>query len=71
VVVLYHCSDARSFRPLWVLEEMGLSYELRMLPFPPRVAAPDYLAINPLGTIPNRHVAVARELRRHYRPVIR
>src|SRR5215213_8185252 len=52
MLVLYHCSDARSFRPLWVLEEMGLPYELQMLPFPPRAAAPDYLARNPLGTIP-------------------
>ena len=31
---------------------MGLAYELKMLPFPPRVLAKDYLAINPLGTIP-------------------
>jgi glutathione S-transferase len=23
-----------------------------MLPFPPRIKAPDYLAVNPLGTIP-------------------
>lgn len=49
---LYHCISARSFRPLWTLEEMGLAYELVMLPFPPRVFAKDYLAINPLGTIP-------------------
>jgi glutathione S-transferase len=31
---------------------MGLPYDLKMLPFPPRVFAKDYLAINPLGTIP-------------------
>jgi glutathione S-transferase len=37
MITLYHCSDARSFRPLWTLEEMGLAY---------------YLALNPLGTIP-------------------
>jgi glutathione S-transferase len=43
---------ARSFRPLWALEELGLSYELKMLPFPPRVFAREYLALNPLGTIP-------------------
>lgn len=49
---LYHCISARSFRPLWTLEEMGLPYELVMLPFPPRVFAKEYLAINPLGTIP-------------------
>lgn len=52
MITLYHCANARSFRPLWTLEELGLSYELRMLPFPPRVLAPDYLQINPLGTIP-------------------
>ena len=52
MITLYHCSFARSFRPLWTLEELGLGYELKMLPFPPRVLAPDYLQINPLGTIP-------------------
>ncbi len=52
MLTLYHCSSARSFRPLWTLEEMGLPYELKMLPFPPRVHAREYLAINPLGTIP-------------------
>lgn len=49
---LYHCYDARSLRPLWALEEMGLAYEAILLPFPPRVRAKDYLAENPLGTIP-------------------
>ena len=49
---LYHCRSARSFRPLWALEEAGAPYELVMLPFPPRVFKKDYLAINPLGTIP-------------------
>lgn len=52
MITLYHCDAARSFRPLWMIEELGLSYDLKMLPFPPRVLAKDYLAINPLGTIP-------------------
>jgi glutathione S-transferase len=52
MLILYHCMSARSFRALWALEELGLPYELKMLPFPPRVMAPEYLAINPLGTIP-------------------
>jgi glutathione S-transferase len=52
MLVLHHCSDARSFRPLWLLEEMGLRYDLQMLPFPPRAVAPDYLGRNPLGTVP-------------------
>lgn len=50
--VLYHCMSARSFRPLWTLEELGLEYELHMLPFPPRVFEKSYLEVNPLGTIP-------------------
>jgi glutathione S-transferase len=52
MITLYHCTGARSFRPLWMLEELGLRYELKMLPFPPRVLAKDYLGLNPLGTIP-------------------
>src|SRR5256714_1655651 len=52
MITLYHCDAARSFRPLWMLEELELPYELKMLPFPPRVFAKDYLALNPLGTIP-------------------
>ena len=49
---LYHCVNARSFRPLWTLEEMGLAYTLHVLPFPPRYLAPSYKDMNPLGTIP-------------------
>src|SRR5215203_673900 len=52
MITLYHCYDARSFRPLWALEELGLDYDLKMLPFPPRVHAREYLQENPLGTIP-------------------
>ncbi len=49
---LYHCSNARSLRALWTLEELGLDYELVTMPFPPRARYPGYLAINPLGTVP-------------------
>ena len=49
---LYHCLSARSFRPLWTLEELGLPYTLHVLPFPPRVLAREYLQINALGTVP-------------------
>ena len=49
---LYHCKDARSLRPLWALEELGLDYELINMPFPPRAGFPGYLTINPLGTVP-------------------
>ncbi|HEX7035342.1 MAG TPA: glutathione S-transferase family protein [Pseudomonadales bacterium] len=49
---LYHCRDARSLRPLWAVHEMGLDCEVVTLRFPPRVHHPDYLSVNPLGTVP-------------------
>ena len=52
MIKLYHCADARSFRALWALEEIGVPYELELLPFPPRFLKREYLEINPLGTIP-------------------
>jgi glutathione S-transferase len=52
MIELYHCFNARSFRALWALEEMGLAYRLHLLPFPPRIRQPDYLEQNPLGTVP-------------------
>ena len=35
-----------------MLEELGLPYTRRMLPFPPRALARHFLADNPLGTVP-------------------
>ncbi len=49
---LWHCSGARSLRPLWALEEMGLPYEVEILPFPPRMFNREYLGVNSLGTVP-------------------
>jgi glutathione S-transferase len=49
---LFHCHGSRSLRALWMLEEMGLDYELVVMPFPPRSRFPGYLEINPLGTVP-------------------
>lgn len=52
MIILHHCVSARSFRPLWLLEELGLPYELRIWPFPPRAMAREFLSENPLGTVP-------------------
>jgi len=50
---LYHCSKSRSARVLWLLEELGLKYELEELPFDPKaLKAPDYLQLNPFGKVP-------------------
>ena len=49
---LYHCISARSFRVLWMLEELRLPYDLRVLPFPPRAHDKSFLELNPRGTVP-------------------
>ena len=51
-ITLYHSRHSRSVRCVWVLEEMGLDYELVTLKFPPRVHHKEFKAINPLGTVP-------------------
>ncbi len=52
MITLHHCLNARSFRPLWMLEEAGVPYELKMWPFPPRALDKRYFEVNPLGTVP-------------------
>jgi len=52
VIKLYHCKGARSVRPLWTLEEMGIPYEYEVMKFPPRLFREGYLDVNPLGTVP-------------------
>lgn len=49
---LYHCVGARSFRVVWMAEAGNIPIDIVTLPFPPRVKQKDYLAVNPLGTIP-------------------
>ncbi len=51
-IKLWHCHNSRSLRALWAMEEMGLDYELEVLPFPPRFFKKDYLEVNALGTVP-------------------
>ncbi len=50
--ILYTCAGSRGLRCTWAAEEAGIELDLGMLPFPPRFKAPDYLEINPLGTVP-------------------
>ena len=54
-IKLWHCDGARSLRPLWTLEEMGLKYELVKMQFPPRFLHPGYTELNPIGTVPFFH----------------
>ncbi|WP_017665526.1 glutathione S-transferase family protein [Porphyrobacter sp. AAP82] len=50
--VLYTCARSRGLRATWAAEEVGVGIDLRVLPFPPRYLAPEFMGINPLGTVP-------------------
>jgi glutathione S-transferase len=52
MIKIYGTENSRAVRPIWTAEEMGLDYELIMMPFPPRVFMKEYLDINILGTVP-------------------
>jgi glutathione S-transferase len=52
-LTLYHASPSRSSIVLWMLEEIGEPYDIKLL----KLSAgdnmkPDYLAINPMGKVP-------------------
>ncbi|NBB25965.1 glutathione S-transferase family protein [Porphyrobacter sp. SLTP] len=51
-LVLYTCARSRGLRATWAAEEAGVALELKILPFPPRYLAPEFMALNPLGTVP-------------------
>ncbi|MGQ7829301.1 glutathione S-transferase family protein [Altererythrobacter sp. Z27] len=50
--ILYTCARSRGLRVTWAAEEAGVDIDLKILPFPPRYLAPEYLELNPLGTVP-------------------
>ena len=53
MIKLYHVSGTRSFRIRWLMEELGLDYELVTMPLDEKVLrTPDMLARNPFGKVP-------------------
>lgn len=52
MITLHHCPEARSTRSLWLLNEIGLPFELVEHAFGPDLRNPDYLAVHPLGRVP-------------------
>ena len=53
MIRLHHAPGARSFRVIWLLEELGLDYELLAYSFTDgSLRAPDFLARSPAGKVP-------------------
>lgn len=47
---IFHTPRTRSLRVVWLCEEMGIPYQLQMVPF--GAPTPEFLAVNPLGAVP-------------------
>lgn len=53
MITLYHSPRSRSVRVFWLLEELGLPYELKTVEFTPEsLKGPEYLKVHPLGKVP-------------------
>lgn len=73
---LYHSKGSRSARVLWLLEELGLGYEIEDLPFDPQaLRSTDHFANSPFGKVPVfvddgvtmfESVAIVQYLLEHY-----
>jgi len=54
MIKLYHSPRTRSVRIYWLLEELGVPYELHTVAFTPEtLKSPEYLEVNPLGKVPS------------------
>ena len=52
-LTLYHCPETRSMRSLWLLNELGVPFDLVEMPFDHKyLRTKEYLAVHPLGRIP-------------------
>jgi glutathione S-transferase len=50
---LYHCSETRSMRSLWLLNELKIPFDLIEMPFDLAVMrSSGYLSVHPLGRVP-------------------
>lgn len=49
---LHHCHGSRSARTLWLLEELGVDYDLVVYPFDGALRQPSYLEKSPAGRVP-------------------
>ena len=52
MITVYGAPPTRALRVLWMLEEMGLPYEVRRVDFATRAEDADFIAANPVGTFP-------------------
>jgi len=49
---LHHCHQTRSMRSLWLLNELGVAFDVVVHGFDKSLRSPEYLALNPVGRVP-------------------
>jgi glutathione S-transferase len=52
MIRLHHCHQTRSMRTLWLLNELGIPFEITVYPFDKTLRSEGYLALNPVGRVP-------------------
>jgi glutathione S-transferase len=52
MITLFHAPRTRSQKVMWMLEEMGLDYEVRPVTFLERENDPEFIGLNPAGFLP-------------------
>lgn len=52
MITLYHVPQSRSMRVLWLLNELGVEFQLVSLPFDKSLRRPEFLSLSPAGRVP-------------------
>jgi glutathione S-transferase len=52
MITVFGAPPTRAMRVVWMLEEMGLDYEIRPVDFPNRFKDKEFITINPAGFVP-------------------
>lgn len=52
MITLHHCHQTRSMRVLWLLNELGVEFELRIHPFDKSLRSAEFLSVSPAGRVP-------------------
>jgi glutathione S-transferase len=52
MITVFGAPPTRAMRVVWMLEEMGLDYEIRLVDFPNRFKDKEFLSVSPAGFMP-------------------
>jgi glutathione S-transferase len=60
MITVYGTPPTRAMRVVWMLEEMGLPYDLKPVAFDKRFSDPEFMAVSPTGAFPGLRDGDAR-----------